>query len=237
MRTPRGPKDRAVDESWPTFGVRTNAYSREKVEVERRLDRFEREHPVIRVVRLRPALTFKRESASEQRRLFSGPFVPGSLLGLVPFVPEIPELSFQAVHSDDVGNAYRLAVVDGARGPFNIAAPPLLDLTTIARLLRARTFPLSARAARALASLAFRGRLSSLPPDWLDMGLAAPLLDTTRAREQLGWSPRHRGEEAIAEMLAGLRDEAGLETPPLSPATGGPARMREFAGGLGQRER
>jgi UDP-glucose 4-epimerase len=74
-----GPKDRAVDESWPTEGVRTNEYLREKVEVERRLDRFEREHPVVRVVRLRPALIFKRESASGQRRLFGGPFVPGSL--------------------------------------------------------------------------------------------------------------------------------------------------------------
>jgi UDP-glucose 4-epimerase len=234
-----GPKDRAVDESWPTDGVRTNVYSREKVEVERRLDRFEREHPVIRVVRLRPALIFKRESAAEQRRLFGGPFVPGSLLrpGLIPFVPDIPGLWFQAVHSQDVGNAYRLAVVDGARGAFNIAAPPLLDLTTIARLLHARTFPLTARAARALASVAFRSRLTPLPPDWLDMGLAAPLLDTTRAREQLGWSPKHSGEEALAELIAGLRDGAGLETPPLSPATSGPARLGELAGGLGERER
>lgn len=34
----------------------------------------------MRVVRLRPALIFKRESATEQRRYFGGPFVPGSLL-------------------------------------------------------------------------------------------------------------------------------------------------------------
>src|ERR671916_3403821 len=40
-----GPKDRAVDESWPTAGVRTSFYARHKAEVERRLDRFEREHP------------------------------------------------------------------------------------------------------------------------------------------------------------------------------------------------
>jgi UDP-glucose 4-epimerase len=234
-----GPKNRAVDESWPTGGVRTNEYSREKVEVERRLDRFEREHPVIRVVRLRPALIFKRESASEQRRLFAGPFVPGSILRrrLVPFVPDIPGLAFQAVHSYDVGNAYRLAAVDGARGAFNIAAPPLLDLTTIARLLDARTFPLSARAARGLAAAAFHGHLSPVPPDWLDMGLAAPLLDTTRAREQLGWTAKRSGEETLADLLAGLRDGAGLDTPPLSPLTGGPARLGELAGGLGERER
>jgi UDP-glucose 4-epimerase len=233
-----GPKNRAVDESWPTGGVRTNEYSREKVEVERRLDRFEREHQTTRVVRLRPTLIFKRESATEQRRLFAGPFAPASLLrpGAIPFVPRIPELAFQAVHSNDVGQAYRLAVVRDVRGPFNIAAAPLLDLTTVARLLHARTFPLSARTARALAALAFHARVSPVPHDWLDMGLAAPLLDTARAREQLGWSAQRSGEETIADFLGGLRDGAGLETPPLLPDTA-PARIRELAGGLGQRER
>ena len=218
-----GPKDQAVDESWPTNGVRTCDYSQHKVEVERRLDRFEREHPEVRVVRLRPALIFKRESAAEQRRLFAGPFVPASLLrpGLIPFVPEIPGLSFQALHSRDAGEAYRLAVVSDVRGAFNVAAPPVLDMTSIARQLRAKTFRVSARAGRAVASLAYRARLTPLQPGWLDMGLAAPLLDTTRAREELGWTPAHSGEEAVAELLAGLRQGAGLETPPLSPDTGG----------------
>ena len=232
-----GPKDRTVDESWPTEGVRTNDYSRQKVEVERRLDRFESEHPDIRVVRLRPALIFKRESATEQRRLFAGPFLPGSLLrpGMIPFMPEIPGLSFQAVHSYDVGDAYRLAAVRDVRGPFNVAAPPVLDVTSIARQLRARTFRMSPRAVRSLAALAYHARLTPLPPDWFDMALASPLLDTTRAREELGWSPHHSGEEAIADLLAGMRDAAGLDTPPLSPRTSGLARIRELTSGIGKR--
>jgi UDP-glucose 4-epimerase len=232
-----GPKDRLVDESWPTNGIRTNDYSRQKAEVERRLDRFEREHPQIRVVRLRPALIFKREAATEQRRLFAGPFVPGSLLRprVIPFMPEIPELYFQAVHSHDVGDAYRLAVVRDVRGAFNVAAPPVLDATSVARLLRARTFELPARAVRGLASFAYRARLTPLPPDWLDMGIASPLLDTTRAREELGWAPRRSGEDALADLLDGLRHGAGLETPPLSPRTSGPARVRELVTGIGKR--
>ena len=40
-----GPKDRRVDETWPTGGVPTSFYSRHKAEVERLLDAFEREHP------------------------------------------------------------------------------------------------------------------------------------------------------------------------------------------------
>src|ERR671915_1466773 len=40
-----GPKDRAVDESWPTTGIPSSFYASHKAEVERLLDRFEGEHP------------------------------------------------------------------------------------------------------------------------------------------------------------------------------------------------
>src|SRR5918992_3836388 len=132
-----GPKDRRVDESWPTGGIESSFYARHKSEVERILDRFEREQPEIRVVRLRPALIFKREAASEIRRLFAGPFLPSRLVrrGLIPIVPRTPRLCFQAVHSHDVGEAYRLAALGDARGAFNIAAEPVLDSAALADLL------------------------------------------------------------------------------------------------------
>src|SRR5205807_1176654 len=56
-----GPKDHAVDESWPTDGIATSFYARHKAAVERSLDRLERDQPALRVVRLRPGLVFKRE--------------------------------------------------------------------------------------------------------------------------------------------------------------------------------
>src|ERR671924_202195 len=92
---------------------------------------------------MRPGLIFKRESAAEQRRLFAGPFFPRFLADprLIPFVPDIPRLRFQAVHSYDVGEAYRLAVKSDVRGPFNVAAEPVLHPPTPARVLGARTVP------------------------------------------------------------------------------------------------
>src|SRR5436190_18434252 len=108
-----GPKDRLVDESWPTEGVDTSFYSRHKAAVERILDSFEAAHPGVRVVRLRPGLIFQRAAATGIRRLFAGPFMPSPLLRpeLIPIVPSHPRLVFQAVHSLDVGDAYRLAIV------------------------------------------------------------------------------------------------------------------------------
>ena len=232
-----GPKDRRVDESWPTHGIGTSFYSRHKAEVERRLDAFEREHPRIRVARLRPALIFKRESAAEQRRLFAGPFLPGFLLrpGLVPLVPDVPGLRFQAVHSEDVAEAYRAAATGDVRGAFNIAAEPVLDPQRLAGILRARPVRLPAGALRAAAAATWRLHLQPSPPGWVDLALQVPLLDAARARAELGWTPRQSAEDAIRELLAGLREGAGDDTPPLEPQAGGPFRLRELLTGVGRR--
>jgi UDP-glucose 4-epimerase len=227
-----GPKDRAVDESWPTSGIRTSYYSRHKAETERLLDRLEHEQPALRVVRLRPALIFKRESAAEQRRLFVGPLLPSFLTRWIPFVPDIPRLRFQAVHSYDVGQAYRLAVRSDARGAFNVAADPILDPDELARILGARKVPVPVGVARGAAQLTFKLHLQASDVGWVDMALQTPLLDATRARQELGWEPEHTAEDAIRELLEGLRDDATFPTPPLRKRS----RAEELEGGVGSRE-
>src|SRR3954453_15215825 len=93
-----GPKDCLVDKSWPDAGVEASCYSRHKAAVERILDSFEAAHPEMRVVRMRPGLIFQREAASEIRRLFAGPFLPGWMVrqSLIPVVPRVAGLRFQA---------------------------------------------------------------------------------------------------------------------------------------------
>ena len=233
----KGPKDRAVDESWPTEGIPSSFYSRHKSEVERILDTFELGHRDVRVVRLRPGLIFKRDAATGIRRLFAGPFLPNPLVRreLIPVVPDVDGLRFQAVHSHDVGEAYRLAATGDASGAFNIAADPVLDPERLARLLGARRVPVPGSVLRAAAALTFRARLQPTEPGWLDMALGVPIMDVTRAREELGWSARHTSEDALTDLLDGMRDGAGLDTPPLSPSTSGRLRIRELLTGVGAR--
>jgi nucleoside-diphosphate-sugar epimerase len=234
-----GPKDRFVDEHWPVGGIGSSFYSRHKAEVERMLDHFEQASPRVRVVRMRPALVFKREAASGIRRLFVGPFLPSPLLRrrLVPLVPSHPSLRFQGVHSKDVGDAYRLALVTPARGAFNLAAPPVLDGPELARLAGARAVRVPRRVLRAAVDAAWRLHLQPSPPGWVDLGFGVPLMDCTRAREELGWQPASTASDALAELVAGMRDSAGADTPPLAPDAGGPARSRELTSGVGERER
>ena len=234
-----GPKDRAVDESWATQGIQSSFYSGHKAEVERVLDVFEPAHPDMRVVRFRPALVFKREAASEIRRLFAGPFLPSPLVrrSLIPAVPKSARLRFQAVHSLDVGEAFRLAVHAPVKGPFNLAAEPVLDGDELGRILGARPVGVHPGLLRAASDLTWRLRLQPSPPGWVDMALGVPIMSTQRARTELGWTPRHSAADALLELLAGLRDDAGAPTPRLASGAGGRFRARELLSGIGARER
>lgn len=232
-----GPKDRPVDESWPTDGWPTAAYAREKAYVERVLDTVAAERPELRVVRMRPGFIFKRRSASQQRRLFAGPLAPSALLTprLIPAVPDFPGLRFQALHTEDAAQAYRLALVRDVRGAFNLGAEPVIDAAALADVLDARTVPVPRRGVRAAVSALHRLRAVPVEPALLDVLVRVPILDTTRARTDLGWEPRHRATDALAEVLAGMREEAGMRTPPLDPRTSGPLRSQEVATGVGER--
>ena len=232
-----GPKDRLVDESHPTGGIESSFYSRHKATVERILDRFEASTPSVSVARLRPGLVFKGEAASEIRRLFAGPFLPNFLVNprLIPVVPDIEGLRFQAVHSKDVGDAYRRAVFSEATGAFNVAADPVLDPERLGRLLGARRMKVPPRLARGLTTATWTLRLQPTSPGWLDMALKVPLMSIERARSELGWEPERTSEEALLELIEGLRRGRGLPTPPLDAATGGPFRSGEIATGVGAR--
>jgi ferritin-like metal-binding protein YciE/nucleoside-diphosphate-sugar epimerase len=232
-----GPKDREVDESWPTAGTPSSFYSRHKVAVERELDRFEADRPETNVVRLRPALIFKDEAATEIRRLFVGPFLPNFLLrrGLVPALPRVDRLRFQAVHSEDVGRAYLRAVLADVDGAFNIAAEPPLSPEEMAERIGVRSFPVPARVVRRLADLSWRMRLQPTPPGWLDMARNVPLMSSERARAELGWEPRHSSVEALEELLEGMRKGHGDETPPLEADSAG-TRLDDLKTGVGARQ-
>ena len=212
-----GPKDHAVDESWPTHGWPDAAYCREKAYLERALDTFERQHAEVRVVRMRPAFLFKRESASEQRRIFGGRFLPGPLARpeLLPFLPDIPGLRVQALHSDDAANAYRLAVRSDARGAFNLAAEPPVDADLLGEMIGARPFRLPRTAARSAIAAAWGLHLLPASPHLFDAVLRLPLMDCTRAHTELGWHPEHTATEVLEEFLHGLQQGAGAKTEPL----------------------
>jgi UDP-glucose 4-epimerase len=214
-----GPKT-PVDESHPNQGIPTSGYSRHKAAVERMIDGLESRHTDVRFVRLRPGLIFKRESAEHIRRLFFGSLYPIALLRRrpLPLVPNVPGLVVNAVHASDVARGVRLSLNSDARGAFNLAAEPPLDTKTMARIAGGISVPLPGVALRAVAGGTWRAHLQPTEPGWVDLALQTPLLDSSRAKNELGWEAHVSAEATFAELIEGLSDGGHFATPPLQRA-------------------
>ncbi|MGO4237568.1 NAD-dependent epimerase/dehydratase family protein [Pseudarthrobacter sp. YAF2] len=211
-------KDQRRDESWPAKGIAGSHYSRHKAEQERLLDGFAARQPRIAVARLRPGLIFQGGAGSEIGRYFLGRilsrFVPGK--PWIPLLPVPDELVFQAVHADDVADAYWRVVDQRASGAFNIAAEPVLGPPDLARILGAkRILPIPLRLLHAVVDLTWRARLQPTDAGWVAMAAGAPIMDTGRARRILGWEPKVSSIEAVKELIAGLGAGEGVYPSPV----------------------
>ncbi|GAA1339517.1 NAD-dependent epimerase/dehydratase family protein [Catellatospora bangladeshensis] len=212
-------KDHAVDESWPTDGVSTSYYSRHKAAVERQLDQVERANPDLVVTRVRPALILQADAATEIKRYFLGPLVPFGLFRLnLPVLPLPNTMVLQFVHADDVADAVVRVLRDKPGGAFNLASDPVVTPRVLAEVIRSKHVPIPPAVLRGLARVTWHLRLQPTSHGWVDLALTTPLLDSARAREELGWAPRHDAREVLGSLLDGMgRKEGVTASPPLKP--------------------
>ncbi|MEZ5410099.1 MAG: NAD-dependent epimerase/dehydratase family protein [Acidimicrobiales bacterium] len=220
----RGPKDHPVDESWPATGVPGSLYSAHKAAVERLLDSVAAASSGLRIVKLRKALVFKAGAATGIARLFLPRWLPTPVLGRrwVPAMPTFDRLALQVVHTDDAAAAYEQALVTGgAEGAFNIAADGVLGGRELADALGARPVPVPLPALRAVVEASWRARLQPVAGGWVDLAAGVPLMDTGRARRELGWAPTQDAGATFEDLLGGFARRAGLPTAPLRPPPGG----------------
>jgi nucleoside-diphosphate-sugar epimerase len=121
---------------------------------------------------------------------------------LKPVVPD-PGFPLQLVHHDDVAEAIALAATAPAPpGAYNIAGDGLVTISDVARALGGR--PLRVPAAAASAASAALSRVPFVPSmlEWLHVARTSVVMDTSKARTQLGWQPVHSAGETL-QALAG----------------------------------
>lgn len=215
-----GPDAGRVAEDWSTGGITSLPYSVGKVAAERLLDEHERRsRNGVRIARLRPGLIVQHDAGSALLRYGLPAYLPAALLRHVPVLPLDRGLAVPLVHTDDVASAVALVLERQATGPFNLAAEPTVTRDVIADVLGARPVHVPKAALRAAVSLSYRARLQSLDPGWVDLAFAVPLLDTGRARRELGWSPEVDSRSALADVLAGMAGSAFTTSPALRRRT------------------
>jgi nucleoside-diphosphate-sugar epimerase len=116
----------------------------------------------------------------------------------VPLPALVPDLPMQFIHQDDVGRALLQCVVAaGPPGAYNIAADDVVSALDVARVLG--LVPVSLPAGPTYAAARALSRLPLLPSvaEWVEAASHPAVMDTTRARTELGWTPRFTALEAL----------------------------------------
>lgn len=217
-------------EDWPTYGIPTSHYSVDKAAQEEVCDAFEAQYPEVSLARLRPGLIFQRVAGAQVQRYFAGSWAPLQILNFIrpPILPLPSGVRAQAVHTEDIAQAFAQAVLHSARGAFNVCADDVLNAGAIADVVtRAesgrRSLSLPVTPLRTVVKAGHRIGLIPADEGWLDMGSQAPLMDNSRAKEELHWQPRWTAKEALTELVEGLAGGEGADSVPLRPR---PSRRR-----------
>jgi nucleoside-diphosphate-sugar epimerase len=124
---------------------------------------------------------------------------------LKPVLPD-PGIRFQLVHHDDVAAALRAAVLgDGAPGVYNLAGPGELTMTDLATALGWYSVPVPDGALESVAEVLARMPMVPAQAQWIESLRVPVLMDTAKARTELGWHPRHDALETLEETVSAAR--------------------------------
>jgi nucleoside-diphosphate-sugar epimerase len=200
-----------MTEDWPVRPAARLFYAQEKAELEQLLGEQAQEHPDLGLYLLRPPIVLGPHAVGAKDML-PGPVAAaaGRMLEIAKRLPmpipvPAPDLPMQFIHEDDVGQALRKCVVGaGPPGAYNIAGDGVVTVADVIRELGFTPVPVpaglasgAARAAAAIPPLPF------LPPatEWVEAATHPAIMDTTKARRELGWEPKYTALEALRATL------------------------------------
>ena len=126
---------------------------------------------------------------------------------LKPVLPD-PGVEFQLVHHDDVASAFRAAILGrGTPGIYNLAGPGTLTMSDLADALGWYSLPVPEFALGATAEAVARLPFVPAEAQWVESFRVPVLMDTTKARRELRWRPKHDASETLRAMVQGARSE------------------------------
>jgi nucleoside-diphosphate-sugar epimerase len=136
-------------------------------------------------------------------------------IGRLPLVrPVLPDpgVPFQLVHHDDVARAMAAAICgEGPPGAYNLAGDGVVGLGDVAHALGWRSLPVPGPAVSLGSAAAKRLTFASTKLEWA-VALDTPvLMDTTKARRDLRWKPKHDALETLRETVVGAHEKGLLE--------------------------
>jgi nucleoside-diphosphate-sugar epimerase len=201
-----------LTEDWPARPASHLFYAQEKAELEQLLEEEAGKHPDLGLYLLRPPIVLGPHALGA-KQILPGRLdevatrVAGALLPFpVPFPVLVPDLPVQFVHEDDVGQAFLQCVVGaGPPGAYNIAGDGVMGGAEVARELGLAAIPVPGGLARTAARAVTRLPVPTPPQvEWLEAVTQPAIVDASKAKRELGWTPRYSSAEALRDTLRHL---------------------------------
>jgi UDP-glucose 4-epimerase len=213
-----------LDESIPARGTDAHYYSAQKAEVEAMLEELSSGSRTDVYV-FRPCIVAGPEATELIENI---PYVQlrdkvpetlQSLVGTIPLLrPVIPDpgVPFQLVHEDDVAAAIEAAAVGKeVPGAYNLAADGEITLSDLAHALGWYTIPVPELMVDVTAKVVSRLPLLPAKATWINALRVPVLMDSNKAKRDLGWTPKYDALETLAETIRGARDKGLISAPGL----------------------
>lgn len=213
----RGDNPQPLIEDVPARGSAEHYYSAQKAEVETLLSQTLKDSATAAYV-FRPCIV---AGPHAPLLIDSLPYtqiserLPAAVLRLLDGVPILrpvlpdPGIPFQLVHHDDVASAMRAAVLGrGAPGVYNLAGAGQLTVKQLAEELGWYSIPVPELALDAVAEMV--GRLGFLPAQaqWVAAFREPMIMDSSKARRELGWRPKHDALSTLRGTITATRMDA-----------------------------
>ena len=198
-----------MDEEWPVRPAERLFYAQEKAELERLLLEQAQANPDVGLYLLRPPVVLGPHAVGAKDAL-PAPLAAAAgralaLAGRLRMPVPAPDLPMQFVHEDDVGQALLGCVVaDGPPGAYNIAGDGVVTAADVLRELGLAPLPVPGALAQGAARAAMLiPRVAFIPPatEWIEAISHPAIMDTAKAKRELGWRPRYTGLEALRDTL------------------------------------
>lgn len=123
---------------------------------------------------------------------------------LIPPLPD-PGTPLQLVHHDDVAAAIAMAATTcAAPGAYNIAADGVLSMSQVAEAIGVRAVRVPRFAASAASEVIARLPFVPSALEWLHVGRTSLVMDTSKAKSQLGWAPKYTAAETLCSLAESI---------------------------------
>ena len=185
-----------LTEEHPLRGGAKASYIRDRVDVEKQMQRFEREHPECVVTILRPCATLGPHINNFATRYLSR-FICLTPLGYDPLM--------QLVHEEDVLQAFKLAIEKNIRGVFNIVGDGVLPLITLLQLAGRVSLPIANFVLHSMVQTLWQANVAVVPPGYLDYLRYLWVCDGSKAKSELGFQPKYSTKDTLLNFIGSQR--------------------------------